>query len=195
MELGGPIEIHDHDPRWADQYRRLELVLRTTLGARAHRIEHVGSTSVEGLAAKPVIDILVEHSGAGIDDVAIRAMELSGYRHLGDFGVPGRAFFRREGNDAGEAPAHVSMFRRGHPSIARDLRFRDHLREHPDDARRYATLKRALALQFRHDLDRYNAGKETFITSIAGPRPAPAAWEVLPGGDGPAGPGGVSLAA
>jgi len=126
------------------------------------RLEHIGSTAVPGLSAKPIIDIL-----AGVPPRAPRAPYIAalvslGYEHLGAYGVPGRDYFRR----GAPRTHHVHMFSWSSKAWHEQLLFRDYLRAHPDVAQEYATLKRDLAVTFADDRRRYVEEKGPFIKSV-----------------------------
>lgn len=160
-----PVIVVDYDPAWPAQFEQLRTVLVAALGDVAIAIEHVGSTSVLHLAAKPVIDIDVVIGGRAELPLAIERLAVLGYEHRGDLDVPGREAFR-------------SLVERGWPRhnlyvCARDslelryhLGFRDWLRTHDDDRGRYGVLKRRLAVEFRHDRDAYCDAKRGFIESV-----------------------------
>ena len=156
-----PVEVVDWDERWARAYEAEREALAEALGPAALAIHHIGSTSVPGLAAKPVVDVLVEASGLAAVDAAAPRVEALGYEARGEYGMPGRRYFSRP---AGNGPAaHVHAFRSGDPRVERHLRFRDYLRAHPAEAARYAALKRELAAAHARDRDGYQAGKADFI--------------------------------
>src|SRR5699024_9276959 len=126
-------------------------------------IHHIGSTSVPGLQAKPVIDIMpvVQH----IDQVdkLNNALIAIGYEPKGEYGLPGRRYFRKGGDNRSH---HVHVYEMHHPDIKRHLAFRDYLRAHPDTAKEYGELKGKLALQFPHDMNSYITGKTPLVVSI-----------------------------
>ena len=143
------------------------------LGSIAERIEHVGSTSVPGLAAKPILDLdIVLAVGADMREV-IEALRPLGYRHDGDRRVAGREAFSRID---GEVPwtserrewmeHHLYACERDSEELARHLAFRDHLRRHGSDARHYAALKCELAARFRDDREGYCLAKTDFIERV-----------------------------
>lgn len=126
------------------------------------RLEHIGSTSVPGLAAKPVIDILAGRPGNVSADAYIAAFRHLGYEHKGAFGIPGRNYFRR-----GTPRTHHVHLVRWSSKLWRDhLLFRDYLRAHPDAAREYETIKRQLAAVYLHDKESYTISKGPFVRSI-----------------------------
>ncbi len=177
MPLHEPIFIYDYEPRWPKIAAQRLAELSTILGPTATVAEHIGSTAVPGLAAKPIIDLIIGAATPGVNQDQIDAITRLGYDYYGNEGVPGRVFFRREANPTTNQPVvHLHIFPDKHPALYRDVSFRDKLRRSPELAHRYGVLKRALALTYRDDLDSYNRGKEDFIVAVAGPRDAPPAW-------------------
>ncbi len=139
--------------------------MREALGAVV--VEHIGSTAVPGLMAKPILDLL-----AGLDplDVApgVTAMEALGYEYLGEYGIPGREFFRK-GGDA--RTHHVHAVELGGPQWTRHVAFRDYLRAHPDEAARYGAAKRAAATAVDGDWEAYSDAKDTAVEEIEAASP------------------------
>jgi GrpB-like predicted nucleotidyltransferase (UPF0157 family) len=126
------------------------------------RLEHVGSTAVPGLSAKPVIDILAGVPARASRKPYVAALVQLGYEHLGAYGVPGRDYFRR-GNPRTH---HVHVVSWSSRFWHEQLLFRDHLRAHPDAAREYTALKRELAAAFPDDGRKYSEEKGPFIKSV-----------------------------
>ena len=165
--------IVDYDPLWPVVFADLKRVIETTLGGLALSVEHVGSTAVPGLAAKPIIDLdVVIESEAGLAEV-IDALSGLGYCHEGDLGIEGRQAFGRASHDVPYDDTgrtwpshHLYVCPQQSQELARHLVFRDYMREHLDDALEYATLKHRLAEQFRHDMNSYVEGKGVFIERI-----------------------------
>lgn len=158
------VQILPHDPAWHLEFESVRTALRLVLGAAATAIHHIGSTSVPGLCAKPVIDVLVEATDLRALDEAAPGLEAIGYEARGEHGIPGRRYFSRP---AGAGPTvHVHAFRSGSPEVVRHLRFRDHLRSHPEDAAAYGLLKQELARRFAQDRDAYQTRKAGFISDV-----------------------------
>jgi len=134
------VEIVEHDPRWAAGGAAEAVHVADALGAVA--VEHVGSTAVPGLAAKPVLDLLAGLRSAELAPERIRAMEALGYECLGEFGLPGRIFFRKGPE---RRTHHIHAVEHGGDHWQRHLAVRDFLRAHPEEAERYAEVKRAAA--------------------------------------------------
>lgn len=125
-------------------------------------LEHIGSTAVPGLAAKPVIDILAGRPGNTSGDSYVAAFRQLGYEHKGAYGIPGRNYFRR----GSPRTHHVHLVSRSSDFWRDHLLFRDYLRSHPDIAREYETIKRELAAMYVMDKERYVDAKGPFIKSI-----------------------------
>ena len=157
------IEVVDYDPTWPDIFEDLRRRVWAVVGDFALAIEHVGSTSVPGLAAKPIIDASVVVKSS--DDVprSIDRLATLGYVHLGDLGVEGREAFQAPA----DLPAHhLYVCPAGSLALSNHIALRDYLRAHPDVARQYGELKKQLAAEFHDDIGGYVAGKTTFIVSI-----------------------------
>jgi GrpB-like predicted nucleotidyltransferase (UPF0157 family) len=149
------------DPAWAAVFEAERAALQAALGSVVNAAHHIGSTAVAGLAAKPVIDIMLEVSCLETLDAAAPSMEALGYEVMGEFGMPGRRYFRKGGDDRTH---QVHAFITGDAHIQRHLAFRDYLRGHQDVARLYADLKWGLAASFPDDIAAYCEGKNAFVT-------------------------------
>ncbi len=161
--MSAPVIIEDYDPHWPHEFETIRARVADRLGPLAAAIEHVGSTAVPGLAAKPIIDIdILLRSPVDLSE-AIRLLSLLGYEHRGDLGVSGREAFRAP---AASFPHHLYVCPPESREYARHLAFRNHLRAHPANADAYAALKRALALQYANDREAYNNGKGDFVEEI-----------------------------
>jgi GrpB-like predicted nucleotidyltransferase (UPF0157 family) len=166
-----PVEIADYDASWPATFAVLRDRVASVLGALALRIDHVGSTAVPGLPAKPIIDLDVVIACLERLPEVVARLETLGYWHEGDLGVPGREAFI----SPAAAPAHhLYVCPADSEELARHLAFRDYLRDHRDRVSAYAKLKRSLAQQFRTDRDAYAQGKSTFVeqtlAAARGPR-------------------------
>jgi len=154
------VQVVDWDASWLERFNREESVLRALLGDELRALHHVGSTSVPGLCAKPVVDILLEvHDLDGLDARA-PALDALGLKEMGEYGIAGRRYFdgrRTRG-------VHLHAFVSGSLGGRRHLAFRDYLRTHPEVARSYGLLKRSLAARFPLDRSAYSAGKDSFVS-------------------------------
>jgi GrpB-like predicted nucleotidyltransferase (UPF0157 family) len=138
--------------------------LKEIFGQEAAAIHHIGSTSVPGLPAKPIIDILVEvRSIERVDDFNPQ-MRQAGYDPRGEHGLPGRRYFVKGSPHL--HTHHVHIYQQGHPDIPRHLNFRDYLIAYPVEAKRYGRLKQALAARFPLDVDFYQSGKADLVAEL-----------------------------
>src|SRR5438128_8106897 len=166
--MGRIIEVVPHDATaWRAAFAREARALKHVFGEAVIAIHHVGSTSIPGLPAKPIIDLLVVLRETVTIGRFSSAMERVGYRVRGECldaevpGTPGRFYFSK---DTGALRTHqVHACAAGHPEIADKLAFRDYLRAHSHRAAEYGALKRDLALRHRHDIVGYMRGKDAFI--------------------------------
>jgi len=157
------VVIQPSDPHWAEEFALLRGQFALALDGLAAAIEHVGSTAVPGLAAKPILDVdVLLLPGAEFAVVATRLASL-GYEHKGDLGVTGREAFRAP---RGAVPHHLYVCPFESREYRRHIAFRDHLRSHPADAAAYASLKRKLAAGHATDREAYTQGKSGFIEAI-----------------------------
>ena len=160
------IVIAEYDPAWPARFEALAVALRAVLGDTLLRLEHIGSTSVPGLAAKPIIDMdIVLEDWTDYPVVHDRLLE-AGYRSLGDLGITGREAFRPPVDGR---PSHsLYVGDEGRKALADHRDLRDRLRADPDVALRYAELKRDLAVRHADSRDDYTDAKAPFITEILG---------------------------
>jgi len=156
------VRVVPYDSHWPASYAAEAERICKAVGEVAVRIHHIGSTSVPGLSAKPIIDILLEVSDLAALDACSPTIEALGYEAMGELGIPGRRYFRRD-NDFGERTHQIHAFAVSSEEIHRHLAFRDYLIAHPEIARAYGELKQELALRFPTDIDGYMDGKDSFV--------------------------------
>lgn len=154
------VEVVAYDPTWVEAFEREQALIDAALGEVCRVVHHIGSTSVPGLAAKPVIDIMLEVEQLDALDARPDDLAALGYSAYGENGIPGRRYFVK-GDDRRTHQIHA--FATGDAHLARHLAFRDYLRAHANIAAEYAALKTALASSCEHDIDRYMDGKDAFI--------------------------------
>jgi len=153
-----------YDPNWAIEFEKLSAFLKDACGIFVLEIHHVGSTSVIGLSAKPILDVdLVIASMDQFESVKAR-LALVGYRHEGDLGIPGREAFKYDSTPF--MAHHLYVLTQDAPELKRHLAFRDHLRTHPDDRDAYGEVKRKAALAHPKDIDAYMEDKNDLIQAI-----------------------------
>jgi putative glutamine amidotransferase len=159
-----PYAISAYDPAWPTRYDEESSRIRTALGDQVTRLEHVGSTSVPGLGAKPVVDIQVSVRSMVPRSAYADPLVALGYRWIVDPWTDEHEFFSRD-EDAGRA-FHIHVCGQGSEWEQRHIRFRDWLREHPEDAAAYERLKRDLAERHPRDIYTYTDEKSVFIREI-----------------------------
>lgn len=157
------VEVRPYDPRWQALFAAEAELLRQVFQDNLIQIHHIGSTAVPGLKAKPIIDLLPVVRDIGRVDETNEQMRSLGYLPKGEFGLPGRRYFAKGGD---ERTHHVHVYEQDHPAIRRHLAFRDYLRAHPDCARLYGELKEQLAERFPYDAASYVAGKHELAWSL-----------------------------
>ncbi|MFI7125749.1 GrpB family protein [Nonomuraea sp. NPDC050153] len=158
--MADPVEIADYDPAWQEEFARIGEALRRRLGDVAPRIDHIGSTAVPGLAAKPVIDVQVSVRSFEPPEAFRPPLESLGLVYRADNPDLTKRYFREA---PGERRTHVHVRVLGSFSQQLSLLFRDYLRAHPGTADEYAAVKRRFAAEFRHERHRYVEAKRPFI--------------------------------
>jgi GrpB-like predicted nucleotidyltransferase (UPF0157 family) len=157
------ITIENYDPKWHGYFEEIRRPIAAALDGLALAIEHIGSTSVPGLAAKPIIDLdVLLKNAADLPEVVNRLHPL-GYRYQGNLGIAGREAFS---GPAAVFPHHLYVCPPDSDEYLRHLAFRDYLRTHPDAVAEYAALKRALAEQVGSDREEYTRAKAHFVLDI-----------------------------
>jgi GrpB-like predicted nucleotidyltransferase (UPF0157 family) len=159
------VELVSHRKEWKTLFEREAELIREVAGDFALAIEHIGSTAIPNLVAKPIIEIMV-----GVGDLADVEKFLRlplgkiGYESRGEAGIAGRHYFRK--GTATASTHHLSLVELGGGVWKRHIAFRNYLREHPQAARRYAALKKDLATRFRDNREAYTNGKTEFVEEI-----------------------------
>ena len=154
-----------YDEAWEKNFADIKAEIQAALGASALRIEHVGSTAVRGLSAKPIIDIDVVIADYSVLGTAVSALSSIGYRHEGDLGIAGREAFGYEGKEHLQKH-HLYVCPQDSAELKRHIAFRDYLRSHPDAARAYGRIKEEGAALYPYDIEKYIEYKSSFIGKI-----------------------------
>lgn len=155
--------VTPYQSSWPEAFQEEKEQLKTIFGDRLLAVHHIGSTSVPGLSAKPILDILpVVDSLDGIEAFDA-AMEQIGYEAKGEFGMSGRRYYRKGGDNRTH---HIHLYADGNPEIMRHVVFRDYLRQHPEEVEAYSTIKERLAHQYPEDISAYIAGKDSFVKTM-----------------------------
>jgi GrpB-like predicted nucleotidyltransferase (UPF0157 family) len=163
VSAGRSITVVDYDPAWSTQFETLQSLILSAVGDIAVAVEHVGSTSVPGLAAKPIIDIDVVVASAADVSVAIERLAVIGYKHRGNLGVEGREACK---SPPGPPTRNLYVCVQGGTALRNHLTVRDYLRNNADSAAEYGRLKKQLAARFPTDIDKYIDGKTDFILKV-----------------------------
>jgi GrpB-like predicted nucleotidyltransferase (UPF0157 family) len=158
------VELVPHNPEWSQLAEEEAKRILEQLSIPVTGVYHIGSTSIPGIKAKPILDFVIEVED--LDDI-IRSTEMLGelgYISKGEYGIPGRQFFTKDTD--GERSHHLHVFQQGHPDIERHLVFRDFLRANPKAAHEYEIIKEKLAKRFPKESGSYTEAKSDFILSM-----------------------------
>jgi GrpB-like predicted nucleotidyltransferase (UPF0157 family)/GNAT superfamily N-acetyltransferase len=153
------VEVVAYNSSWLQMFEAESKLIKQALGSNCSVVHHIGSTSVPGLSAKPIIDILPCVNSVLDVDKSVKSMEALGYESKGEFGISFRRFFQKKNYN-------VHVFEENNPEVSRHIKFRDWMREHDDDANAYAALKLDLAKKFSKDIESYCLGKDSFVANI-----------------------------
>lgn len=160
----GTVKLAVYDPKWAEHFRKEKELLFKVLGAKVLDIRHIGSTSIPGMPAKPIIDILAGVKMLAEVETFKQNLNMIGYEDKGDGGEPGRRYFVKGGE--ARRTHHLNFCEMNGLFWTRHLAFRDYLECHPETAMEYSALKRSLAEKFPTNRGAYTAGKEEFVRSV-----------------------------
>jgi GrpB-like predicted nucleotidyltransferase (UPF0157 family) len=158
----GVVRLAPHNPQWVQVYEGERARIEAAIGPHILAIQHVGSTSIPGMAAKPIVDMAI-----GIEDfegarICISPLEALGYTYHGEHGIPRQHYFTRGDPTLVHAHMHETTSR----AWGNLVLFRDYLLAHPEEAQAYLELKQRLAQEYRHDRRGYTEGKAPFIERI-----------------------------
>jgi len=154
------INVVEYDPSWNVLFETEKSALANIIGNNAVKIEHIGSTAVKGLNAKPVIDILVEVKSLVELDVLNNAIKQLGFIAKGENGISGRRYFQKGGN---QRTHHVHAFQSGDINLIRHRAFKEYLIAHPTVAKEYGQIKNAAVLSCSNNINIYMVQKNEFI--------------------------------
>ncbi|QHA90904.1 GrpB family protein [Bacillus sp. N1-1] len=157
------VEVQEFKEIWRELFLLEARKIEQVYGDNMIEIHHIGSTAVEGLKAKPVIDLLPVVNDLTLVDQKNPEMKKLGYESLGENGLTGRRFFRKGGDQRSH---HVHLYEKGNPDIDRHLAFRDYLIAHPEDRLRYGEKKAKLAERYPNDMEAYIMGKDSLVKEI-----------------------------
>ena len=164
QRLTQPIEIREYDPEWPQLYAREEARIRSVLGDRVVRIDHAGSTSVPGLPAKPIVDIVLEVPDSADETSYVPDLEAAGYRVV----IREPEWYEHRVFKGPDTNVNLHTFTAGCEEVDTMLRFRDHLRGRAEDCELYARTKRELAAYPWKYVQQYADAKTTVVQEIMG---------------------------
>ena len=157
--------IESYNPEWVKKFEGIKAMLEGVFGSQALAIEHVGSTSVPGMKAKPIIDVLVVVKDISLLDTEKSVMKSKGYLVEENYVAPNSLLFRRI-DEAGNKLEHIHVCESGAPMEKQFLAMREYLRMFPEEAQSYALLKDELVKKYPNDYESYRADKDPFLKSL-----------------------------
>lgn len=167
MSLDEPVELESHNPQWSEAFEEEALRLIDAFGEVIEGVEHIGSTAVEGLVARPVVDIMV--GVAQLADIHTRVVKVTelGYDYFGEAGVPERLFFRKR-TERDDGDFNISVVEHHGDHWVRNIAVRDYLRAHPEDAEVYGELKQEIVEEGHDTLLDYSDEKAKLLAELSG---------------------------
>ncbi len=163
--MSNPVAVVDYDPQWPIVYKKEKVEILRVIGDKVVAIEHIGSTAVSGMGAKPIIDIMVAVRHLSDTNECIQPLQSIGYEYVAkpETQIPEWRYFRKGPQ---EAHRHLHMVELTGDFWRQNLLFRDYLRSHPEVVREYYELKEQLAIEFGLDRKAYTDAKASFIQSV-----------------------------
>lgn len=159
------IIVASYNPAWPHEFAKIENEIMPHIRDLVITIEHVGSTAVPGLPAKPVIDMNIIIQSNDILPNVVQKLAQTGYNHIGDLGIADREAFRYE-NKPHLMAHHLYVCPKTSAEHKKQVAFRDYLRQNPEERQRYGEIKTEMAKKFPRDIDSYIKGKEPVILDI-----------------------------
>jgi len=160
----GVVKLETYNPKWILEYEKEKVIIENCIRENIIDIQHVGSTSIEGLAAKPIIDIAIGISSLEEGYKCIEPLEQRGYVYKGEAGISGRLFFSK--GDLHNTTHHIHVEQIDNINWRNQILFRDYLRLYADIRNEYDELKKKLALEYANDRETYTLEKSEFILDI-----------------------------
>lgn len=158
----GTVHLTRFDSQWHRQFDSEARRLRKHLSPTRHTLEHIGSTAVPGLSAKPIIDMAIQIPSLKRLTFWVRRLTQAGYVYKGEYGLPGRHFFTL----GTPVTHHLHLVAKDCPHWDRWILFRNYLRACPDEARRYDVMKKALAKKYARNRNAYTKAKTPLVTKL-----------------------------
>jgi Uncharacterized conserved protein len=157
------VHLEQYDEQWSVLFKKTKSEIRQILGSNSIDIQHIGSTAIKGITAKPILDIaVIVHELSAIN---VNEMEHFGYIHKGEAGVPGRSFFAKYRNKD-ISTHHIHCYESINQNLLASISFRNFLITHPEYAKQYNDLKLQLAERYFDNRAKYTSEKSIFINMI-----------------------------
>ena len=160
------VRLAPYEPKWAHLYGAERARLQAAVGEHVLDIQHIGSTAIPGIVAKPILDIAIAVRSFEAAHVCVAPIEALGYEYRGENGIPRRHYFVRHDPHTGHTLIHLHMVEVDGPDWENQILFRDYLLAHSEAAAEYTALKRDLAAKYPHDREAYTDAKAPFIEHI-----------------------------
>ena len=157
------VRLEPHNREWASLFEVTRKEIQRLLGSNVKDIQHIGSTAIEGIVAKPILDIAVVV--CSLSELNIAGMEAAGFICMGELGVPGRCYFVKRKNDD-VSTHHIHCYEEGNQNLRECIAFRDFLASHTYYAMQYSHLKTRLCEKFQNDRAKYTEEKTDFVKMI-----------------------------
>lgn len=158
---GGDYTLEAYNLAWKERFEKIRVTVQKTFGAKALQVEHVGSTAIEGMSAKPLIDVLVVVPNILDIEAEREQMRKLGHMYKENYLTENSLFLCKEVD--GVRIDNIHVFPTGHPRIASFIDKRDYFMAHPDEVKRYEEVKRTLAERFPDDYRSYSRGKGDYL--------------------------------
>lgn len=159
------VVVEAYQSVWPERFRDIKQEVTAALENTMLRVEHIGSTSVPGLAAKPIIDLDVVIADDADLEFVIEKLAAAGYIHEGDLGIPGREAFRYEGKNH-LMQHHLYVCRESSRELYRHIAFRNFLRSHPEAVREYSSVKLEAAALYPDSIEKYMESKAHCVEDL-----------------------------
>lgn len=159
------VEVVPYNPEWETLFENEKQLLKSIFLPAEVEIYHIGSTSVPGLSAKPIIDIMLAAHSLEQVEKATPAIESAGYVAKGENGIARRRYFQKH-DENGVRKVHLHSYEKGSHQLYRHLVFRDYLRAHPGEASKYAEVKEKAAQKYEYDIESYIAEKSPIVKEL-----------------------------